>query len=51
MRYSFEKRRHYYREKVSIFFDVLVGRINCSRGKHWVKFGTAPYCARCGRKP
>jgi len=50
VRYSWEKRRHYYAEKVGIAFDVLIGRLNCLRGKHWMKFGTAPYCARCGER-
>jgi hypothetical protein len=51
MRYRFEKRRYYYRDKIAVAFDIIVGRINCLMGKHWMKFGTRPFCARCGRRP
>jgi hypothetical protein len=51
VRPSYIPRRIWWEEKVGLFFDRLLGRINCARGKHWVKFGTAPYCTRCGRRP
>ena len=31
-------------------FDWSVMRLRCLFGKHWVKFGTHPFCARCGKR-
>lgn len=50
MRYSWEKRRHYWSDQASIAWDVVTGRILCLLGKHHVKFGTHPNCYRCGKR-
>lgn len=48
-RYPWEKRRHYWADRIGLAKDAVVGRILCALGRHWWKFGTHPYCARCGQ--
>ena len=51
MRPSYIPRRIWWSEKVEIFTGRVIGKIQCARNQHWVKFGTAPRCTRCGKVP